>query len=245
MAELNIASRAETTILMDAAARVGSLLHDPSLEIELAKIVEQGRQRGELRTGVDAEQVGAMLAACYFSTILRWIRAEPAPFDLRDRLDGALDVILLGMLAREGKGRAFQPLSRAHRHRMMRRVETDLLPAGGRHTAVIRPGSGQVAPVGRAPSLPKPRVRVRFSSPAPLEAPGQWPGACLLVRSHRSPRHPLSPYPALPRSGATWAPLALLGRPVLLRLVVRPGSRHTRQHGTSAAKGARRGADGA
>ncbi|WP_406458046.1 TetR/AcrR family transcriptional regulator [Streptomyces sp. NBC_01622] len=103
MAELNIASRAETTILMDAAARVGSLLHDASLEIELAKIVEQGRQRGELRTGVDAEQVGAMLAACYFSTILRWIRAEPAPFDLRDRLDGALDVILLGMLAREGR----------------------------------------------------------------------------------------------------------------------------------------------
>jgi len=106
MAELNIASRAETTILMDAAARVGSLLHDPSLEIELAKIVEQGRQRGELRTGVDADQVGAMLAACYFSTILRWIRVEPAPFDLRDRLDGALDVILLGILARKGEGAA-------------------------------------------------------------------------------------------------------------------------------------------
>jgi AcrR family transcriptional regulator len=104
MAELNIASRAETTILMDAAARVGSLLHDPSLEIELAKIAEQGRQRGEIRTGVDAEQVGAMLAACYFSAVLRWIRAEPAPFDLRDRLDGALDVILLGMLARPGEG---------------------------------------------------------------------------------------------------------------------------------------------
>jgi len=101
MAELNIASRAETAILMDAAARVGSLLHDPSLEIELAKIVERGRRRGELRTGVDAEQVGAMLAACYFSTILRWIRAEPAPFDLRDRVDGALDVILLGILARK------------------------------------------------------------------------------------------------------------------------------------------------
>jgi len=104
MAELNIASRAETTILMDAAARVGSLLHDPSLEVELAKIVERGRQRGELRTGVDAEQVGAMLAACYFSTILRWIRVEPAPFDLRDRIDGALDVILLGILARKEEG---------------------------------------------------------------------------------------------------------------------------------------------
>ncbi|MCX4972814.1 TetR/AcrR family transcriptional regulator [Streptomyces sp. NBC_00554] len=104
MAELNIASRPETTVLMDAGARVGSLLHDRSLEIELAKIAERGRQRGELRTGVDADQVGAMLAASYFSTVLRWIRVEPAPFDLRDRLDGALDVILLGILDREGEG---------------------------------------------------------------------------------------------------------------------------------------------
>ncbi|WP_405907497.1 MULTISPECIES: TetR/AcrR family transcriptional regulator [unclassified Streptomyces] len=104
MAELNIASRPETTVLMDAGARVGSLLHDRSLEIELAKISERGRQRGELRTGVDADQVGAMLAASYFSTVLRWIRVEPAPFDLRDRLDGALDVILLGILDREGEG---------------------------------------------------------------------------------------------------------------------------------------------
>lgn len=45
-----------------------------------------------------------MLAASYFSTVLRWIRVEPAPFDLRDRLDGALDVILLGILDREGEG---------------------------------------------------------------------------------------------------------------------------------------------
>ncbi|MCX4907412.1 TetR/AcrR family transcriptional regulator [Streptomyces sp. NBC_00878] len=104
MAELNIASRPETTILMDAAARVGSLLHDRSLEIELAKIVERGRQRGELRTGVDADQVGTMLAACYFSTVLRWIRVEPAPFDLRDRLDSALDVTLFGILDGKGEG---------------------------------------------------------------------------------------------------------------------------------------------
>ncbi|MFF1681160.1 TetR/AcrR family transcriptional regulator [Streptomyces sp. NPDC058256] len=104
MAELNIASRAETAILMDAAARVGSLLHDPSLEIELAKIAERGRQSGEIRTGVDAEHVGAMLAACYFSAVLRWIRVEPAPFDLRDRLDRTLDVILRGILAGEGEG---------------------------------------------------------------------------------------------------------------------------------------------
>lgn len=101
MADLNVASRAETTVLMDASARYGNLLQDRSLEIELARIVEQGRQSGEIRAGVDCDQAGQLLAACYFSTILRWIREEPAPFDLHERLAGALDIILLGLLADE------------------------------------------------------------------------------------------------------------------------------------------------
>ncbi|MEU1181505.1 TetR/AcrR family transcriptional regulator [Streptomyces sp. NPDC005820] len=99
MADLNAASRTETTVLMDASARYGRLLQDPSLEIELARIVEEGRLRGEIRAGVDSDQAGALLAACYFSTILRWIREEPAPFDLHQRLRAALDVILRGLLA--------------------------------------------------------------------------------------------------------------------------------------------------
>ncbi|MFI1035515.1 TetR/AcrR family transcriptional regulator [Streptomyces sp. NPDC020951] len=101
MADLNVASRAETTILMDSSARYGRLLQDPSLEIELARIVEQGQRRREVREDVDCEQAGQLLAACYFTTILRWIRTEPAPFDLHQRLVGALDIILLGLLVGE------------------------------------------------------------------------------------------------------------------------------------------------
>ncbi|MFI6254274.1 TetR/AcrR family transcriptional regulator [Streptomyces sp. NPDC051016] len=98
MADLNTASRAETTVLMDASARHGRLLQDPSLEVELTRIVEEGRHRGEIRTGADSDQAGTLLAACYFSTVLRWIREEPAPFDLHQRLHGALDIILRGLL---------------------------------------------------------------------------------------------------------------------------------------------------
>ncbi|MGC9538886.1 TetR/AcrR family transcriptional regulator [Streptomyces sp. UG1] len=101
MADLNAASRAETAVLMDASARFGRVLQDPSLETELAKIVEEGRQRGEIRTGVDPDQAGTLLAACYFSTILRWIREEPAPFDLHQHLAGALDIILPGLLVNQ------------------------------------------------------------------------------------------------------------------------------------------------
>lgn len=54
MADLNVASRAETTVLMDASARYGNLLQDRSLEIELARIVEQGRQSGEIRAASTA-----------------------------------------------------------------------------------------------------------------------------------------------------------------------------------------------
>ncbi|MET8976354.1 helix-turn-helix domain-containing protein [Streptomyces sp. NPDC004539] len=98
MADLNIASRAETAVLMDASARYGRLLQTPSLEVELARIVEEGRGRGEVRAGVDCEQAGALLAMCYFSTVLRWTREDPAPFDLHDRLGGTLDIVLMGLL---------------------------------------------------------------------------------------------------------------------------------------------------
>ncbi|MET7609106.1 TetR/AcrR family transcriptional regulator [Streptomyces avermitilis] len=99
MADLNVASRAETSVLMDASARFGRLLQDPSLETELAKIAEEGRRRGEVRPQVDPDQAGALLASCYFTSVLRWIREEPPPFDLPVRLDEALDIILLGILA--------------------------------------------------------------------------------------------------------------------------------------------------
>ncbi|MFJ3895758.1 TetR/AcrR family transcriptional regulator [Streptomyces sp. NPDC090083] len=103
MADLNIASRAETSVLMDASARYGRLLQDPSLEVDLARIVEEGLRRGEIRADVDCGQAGALLAMCYFSTILRWIREEPAPFDLQERLGGALDIVLTGLLVRRGE----------------------------------------------------------------------------------------------------------------------------------------------
>ncbi|GAA0315402.1 TetR/AcrR family transcriptional regulator [Streptomyces turgidiscabies] len=99
MADLNVASRAETAVLMEASARYGRLLQDPSLEVELARIVEEGLRRGEIRTDIDKDQAGVLLAASYFSTILRWTREEPAPFDLHRRLDSALDIILRGLVA--------------------------------------------------------------------------------------------------------------------------------------------------
>lgn len=87
MAELNIASRAETAVLMEASARFGRLLQDPSLETELTRIIDDDVRHDEVRPEVDPHHAGALLAAGYFSGIIRWIGAEPAPFDLPERRD--------------------------------------------------------------------------------------------------------------------------------------------------------------
>ncbi|MEO6082685.1 MAG: TetR/AcrR family transcriptional regulator [Umezawaea sp.] len=99
MALLNTASRQETVTLMDASVRFGGLLRDPALDVELTKVVEDGRRAGDLRDDVDPAQVGSLLAAGYFAAVLQWINVEPAPFDLAAYLDRMLDIVLRGVLA--------------------------------------------------------------------------------------------------------------------------------------------------
>lgn len=99
LAELNIASRRATVTLMDASVRIGGALRSPNLDLELAKFVDEGRRAGEFRSDVDSAQAGTLLAAGYFSSVLRWISSEPEPFDLPEYLDQVLTIILRGITA--------------------------------------------------------------------------------------------------------------------------------------------------
>ncbi|WP_327699156.1 TetR/AcrR family transcriptional regulator [Streptomyces sp. NBC_00459] len=99
LATLNIDSRAETAVLMEASARFGQLLRDPTPELALAGIIADGVSRDEVRPGVDPAEAGSLIAAGYFASVIRWAGAEPEPFDLRERLDGMLDIVLGGILA--------------------------------------------------------------------------------------------------------------------------------------------------
>ncbi|MFJ9250513.1 TetR/AcrR family transcriptional regulator [Streptomyces sp. NPDC101776] len=98
MATLNIESRTETVVLMEASARCGQLLRDPAPERELARIIEDGARGGEVRPGIDPGEAGSLIAAGYFAGVLRWTTQEPPPFDLRTRLGGMLDIVLGGIL---------------------------------------------------------------------------------------------------------------------------------------------------
>lgn len=100
MGRLNADSRTETVTLMDASVRFGTLLRAPALDVELANVVRQGQQLGELRPEADASQVGSLLAAGYVAAVLRWIDVEPAPYDLLAYLESMLDLVLRGLLPR-------------------------------------------------------------------------------------------------------------------------------------------------
>lgn len=99
LAEVNLAARRDSVVLMDAAARHGGLFRDPSLDVELARLIDRGQRTGEIRLDVDAAQAGIIVASGYFATVLRWIAAEPPPFSLADQLDQMLDIVLRGVLA--------------------------------------------------------------------------------------------------------------------------------------------------
>lgn len=97
LAELNVRTRPETRVLMNASCRFGAALQDTPLGNELATIVTRGRSRGEIRE-VDPEETGALLSAGYFTTVLRWIASEPAPFLLPEHIEHMLDIVLRGIL---------------------------------------------------------------------------------------------------------------------------------------------------
>ena len=102
MAKLNTTARPETVALMDAALRFASPLRGPALEVELTEVVRRGQERGEVRADADAILVGQFLAAGYFATVLRWTGAEPAPFDLTQRLDELTGLLFTGLFPSGG-----------------------------------------------------------------------------------------------------------------------------------------------
>jgi AcrR family transcriptional regulator len=98
LAELNVTSRHETAVLMDLAAHFGRLFQDPALGEVLADIIRAGQRDREFAADRDADQAGSLLAAGYFTTVLQWSGTEPEPFDLSERLDALLDLLLPGLI---------------------------------------------------------------------------------------------------------------------------------------------------
>lgn len=97
LAQVNVEMRTETTALMGLSLSNSDVFAGHVLGTELADLITANG--AALRASSDAAQVGHLLALGYYSAVVRWIRVEPAPFDLARELADVLDTVLLGALA--------------------------------------------------------------------------------------------------------------------------------------------------
>ncbi len=89
------AARRESVAPMDAAAADGGVLREPSLDVELAKLIEPEADC-EIRPGNTRPAAGP---SWLLVVLPRGIRTHPPPFSLPEELSGMLDIVLRGLLA--------------------------------------------------------------------------------------------------------------------------------------------------
>ncbi len=99
LAELNLEHRAEAKELMPASMTNDVTFKDPPLAHTFANYIRRAQKRGQVRGGIDPDQAGMMLAATYFSTLLRWCDQEPPSFDVTASLVSAARLMLHGLAA--------------------------------------------------------------------------------------------------------------------------------------------------
>lgn len=100
LARVSTESRIETVALMGAAVHSTNVLGNPHLAHELARFLKRSQVAGELPASTDPELAGLLLATGYFATLTHWITEDPAPFNLNDRLQRLLELVLKGALPR-------------------------------------------------------------------------------------------------------------------------------------------------
>lgn len=97
LAEVNLETRTETKAMMPASLKSNDVFLDHVLAKDLAALVEASG--AALRPPSDPARVGRLLALGYYSAVVRWIDAEPAPFRLDEELSAVLEAVLGGALS--------------------------------------------------------------------------------------------------------------------------------------------------
>lgn len=104
-AQLNEEHRSETKEFMPAAL-AHSLSNSPMASI-FADYLLRAQERQEVRDGVEPSQAGAMLAATYFTTIIRWADHDPPAFDLVEALTTSASLLIQGIKAPDNGRNSF------------------------------------------------------------------------------------------------------------------------------------------
>ncbi|WP_020494686.1 TetR/AcrR family transcriptional regulator [Sciscionella marina] len=98
LARVSANTRQETVACMGAAIHSTNVFADSELAHQFSRLMAPAAKAGELRSGVDTEQAGMVLASAYLATLSTWIATDPAPFELEQRLLDSLGMILHGTL---------------------------------------------------------------------------------------------------------------------------------------------------
>lgn len=99
LAAMSEAARPETVALMTASVQTMTFGAPSFFAVDLANLFLRARNRGEVAADLDIELAAHVLANSYFTVMSGWVRSEPAPFDLREKLLQVLDMLLSGVLA--------------------------------------------------------------------------------------------------------------------------------------------------
>lgn len=98
LARLSTRARAETVALMGAAIHTTNVLGNPHLAHQMASFIARAQAAGDVRADVEPEMAGTLVATGYFAVLSQWISAEPAPFDLQDRLLQMIELLCTGVI---------------------------------------------------------------------------------------------------------------------------------------------------
>ncbi|MGO4384117.1 TetR/AcrR family transcriptional regulator [Specibacter sp. RAF43] len=77
----------------------GPMRDDPYLADLLGSHVRKAQERGEVRSNIDPDVVGHLCRDAYFGVLFHWLRGPVEPFDLEQRLQASIEVILIGVLS--------------------------------------------------------------------------------------------------------------------------------------------------
>lgn len=100
LAEFNEAELSYTPAMVEAWVKAGRpLTEEPYTGQIFARIIEEGRRRGQVSTDIDPLRVGNLLRDAYLGTLYRWSRNPSATAPLDTELRELLRIVLDGVLA--------------------------------------------------------------------------------------------------------------------------------------------------
>ncbi|WP_405937264.1 TetR/AcrR family transcriptional regulator [Streptomyces sp. NBC_00726] len=100
LAQITLASSAQTRALLTAWVRSGAPLHEePHTAHMFSHFIKEGQKGGEIPQSIDTQLAGQLLRDIYLGTLFRWAHKPADQGDLEAELKAACNVLISGLLS--------------------------------------------------------------------------------------------------------------------------------------------------